>query len=191
MPILRILLAAAGALLMLLVTLWVLNVNYAAWLGAWLSPENQLGVGMAVLIIFGVVISFVYAGWLGNVIPGAGPFRGLQFGAVLAAMAIWLLPVVLDGFAGVIGNTQVVYQGRGITDDEVTFDQRMADKSRTAIEPCPEIAGVAPPLAHLTADQPWAPTDGWVGRLLPFSVGFLLFGLVIGTFLSDEKRGSA
>jgi hypothetical protein len=114
--------------------------------------------------------------------------RGLQFGAVLAVLAIWVLPAVLHGFAGIVGNTQVVFQGRGYAVEESTYDEKMA---RTRVEPCPEIAGQKPPLADLTKDHPWAPADGWVGRLLPFGVGFLLYGLVIGTFLSDEKRGSS
>jgi len=186
MPIPRIFAAAVGAMILLLATFWALDVNYAAWLGAWLSPRNQYASGLAVLIIFGFCAAWVYARWLGNVTPGPGPIRGLLFGAVLAACAIWVLPAVLNGFAGVVGNTQILFQGRGITNKEETFDKEM---ERTRVEPCPDIAGQKPPLAHLTADHPWVPADAWVGRLLPFSVGFLLFGLVLGTFLSDEKRG--
>ena len=187
MPIPRILAAAFGALVLLLGTLWALDVNYAAWLGAWLSPENQYVSGLVTLIVFGVVAAWLYARVLGNLIPGPGPIRGLLFGAVLAGCAIWILPAVLHGFAGIVGNTQIVFQGHGIVTEEETFSQRM---SRTRVEPCPEIAGQKPPLAHLTQDHPWAPADGWVGRLLPFSVGFLLYGLVIGAFLSDEERGA-
>ncbi|MCA8910755.1 MAG: hypothetical protein KDB82_03545 [Planctomycetes bacterium] len=186
MPISRIIAAATGAIILLLATLWVLDVNYAAWLGAWLSPDNQYISGLVCLIVFGFVAALVYTRLLGNFIPGPGPIRGLQFGALLAVCAIWVLPAVLHGFAGIVGNTQVVFQGHGITNEEQTYDEKM---SRTRVEPCPEIAGQKPPLADLTKDHPWAPADGWVGRLLPFSVGFLLYGLVIGTFLSDEKRG--
>lgn len=186
MPIPRIIAAAFGALVLLLATLWSLDVNYAAWLGAWLSPENQYASGLGVLICFGFVAAFAYARWLGNLMPGPGPIRGLVFGAILAACAIWILPAVLNGFAGIVGNTQVVFQGHGITNREQTFDEKIA---RTQVEPCPEIGGQKPPLAFLTQDHPWAPADGWIGRLLPFSVGFLLYGLVIGAFLSDEKRG--
>lgn len=190
MPVPRILAAAAGALVLLLATLWVLNVNYAAWLGAWLSPENQYVTGLVTLVIFGVVMAFLYARVIGEWLPGPGPIRGLILGAVLAAGAIWVLPAVLNGFAGIVGNTQIVYQGRGIMDDEQTYDEKMAEQSRTQVEECPEIAGQKPPLGHLTEDHPWAPADGWVGRLLPFSVGFLLYGLVIGVFLSEERKNS-
>lgn len=188
MPVPRILAAAFGALLLLLATFWVLNVNYAAWLGAWLSPENQYATGLSVLIIFGVVTAWMYTGFLGEVIPGPGPIRGILLGAVLAAGAIWVLPAVLNGFAGVVGNTQVVFTGRGIADDGQTYDETMTEKSRTAVQPCPEIGGFKPPLGELTGDHPWAPADGWVGRLLPFGVAFLLYGLVIGTFLTDERK---
>ncbi|MCB9933074.1 MAG: hypothetical protein H6841_06605 [Planctomycetes bacterium] len=188
MPIPRILAAAVGALVLLLATLWCLDVNYAAWLGAWLAPENQYVSGLGVLVSFGFVAAFAYARWFGNMLPGAGPIRGLIFGAILAAGAIWILPAVLNGVAGIVGNTQVVFQGHGITNDQETFNEKMA---RTRVEPCPEIGGQKPPLAHLTKDHPWAPADGWIGRLLPFSVGFLLYGLVIGVFLSDEKRGAS
>ncbi|MCB9893552.1 MAG: hypothetical protein H6839_03795 [Planctomycetes bacterium] len=186
MPVPRIIGAACAALLLLLATLWVLDVNYAAWLGAWLSPSTQYVTGLTVLIIFGFLVAFMYARWLGNLIPGPGPIRGLILGAILAVGAIWVLPAVLNGFAGLVGNTQVVYQGRGIATPTERYDEAM---SRTRVEPCPDIGGQKPPLAHLTADHPWAAADAWVGRLLPFSIGFLLYGLVIGVFLSDEKRG--
>ena len=186
MPLARIIAAAVGAMVMLLATLWALNVNYAAWLGAWLSPNAQYASGLGVLVVFGFVAAWAYARHIGNWIPGPGPIRGLQFGAVLALCAIWLLPAVLNGFAGVVGNTQVVYQGRGIFTDEERFDEKMA---RTRVEPCPPLGDIEPPLADLTKDHEWAAADAWVGRLLPFGVGFLLYGLVIGTFLSDEQRG--
>lgn len=188
MPLPRIIAAAIGALVLLLATLWALNVNYAAWLGAWLSPDAQYASGLGVLVVFGFVAAWAYARFVGDWIPGPGPIRGLQFGAILALSAIWILPAVLNGFAGMVGNTQVVFQGRGIFDEQERFDEKMA---RTRVEPCPPIGGVEPPLAELTADHEWAPADAWVGRLLPFGVGFLLYGLVIGTFLSDEQRGKS
>jgi hypothetical protein len=186
MPYPRIFAAAVGALILLLATLWALDVNYAAWIGAWVSPNSQYVTGLVILIIFGALMAVFYGRWLGNLVPGPGPIRGLIVGAVLAAGAIWVLPYTLNAFAGMVGNTQIVYQGHGILSEEETFDQKMA---RTRVEPCPPIGGQHPPLAFLTADHPWAPADGWIGRLLPFTVGFLLFGLVLGTFLSDEKRG--
>lgn len=185
MPIARVIAAAVAAMILLLATLWVLDVNYAAWLGAWLSPENQYSAGLAVLVVFGFAMAWVYAHYVSEWLPGSGPIRGLVLGAILAAGAIWVVPATLYGIAGIVGNTQVVFQGRGIFDEQVTFDEKIAS---TRVEPCPEIAGHKPPLAHLTAKHPWAPADGWIGRLLPFSVGFLLYGLVIGTFLSNEDR---
>ena len=95
MPISRIIAAATGAIILLLATLWVLDVNYAAWLGAWLSPDNQYISGLVCLIVFGFVAALVYTRLLGNFIPGPGPIRGLQFGALLAVCAIWVLPAVL------------------------------------------------------------------------------------------------
>lgn len=186
MPVPRILATGVLALLLLLATLWALDVNYAAWLGAWLSPENQVVTGLVTLIGFGFIVAFMYARWAGNLLPGAGPIRGLVLGAFLGVMAIWVLPAVLNGFAGLIGNTQVLYQGRGIAVPTERYDEAVA---RTRVEPCPDIAGQTPPLAFLTHDHPWAAADAWRGRLLPFGVGFLLYGLVIGAFLSDEKRG--
>jgi hypothetical protein len=186
MPIARILAAAVAAIVLLLATLWVLDVNYAAWLGAWLSPEAQYASGLGVLITFGLVAAWLYARHIGNWLPGGGPIRGIQFGAVLALCAIFVVPAALNGIAGVIGNTQIVFQGRGYTNEEERFDEKMA---RTRVEPCPAIGGVEPPLAHVTSGHEWAPADAWKGRLLPFAVAFLLYGLVLGTFLSDETRG--
>jgi hypothetical protein len=40
----------------------------------------------------------------------------------------------------------------------------------------------------MTQNHEWAPADAWKGRLLPLGVAFLMWGAVIGAFLSEEKK---
>lgn len=186
MPILRIFGVALLALVLTLGLFWAMDVNYAAWVGAWLAPKKQYAAGFGVIAVFGLFFAWFYARFIGDKFPGPGMVRGLAFGAILAACAIWVIPYTLDTIAGFVGNTQVVYGGRGIVDKEhKTADQQMADLL-TQVEPCPPIYGVKPPLAKLTRDKPWAPADAWKGRLLPFGIAFLLYGLVIGGLLSEK-----
>lgn len=185
MPWPRILLVAALAMVLMLATLWCMNVNYAAWLGIWLTAKNQYSAGGAVILILGAVMAWMYARFAAENLPGPGPVRGLIFGALLWVGAVWVLPYTFEGIAGVIGNTQVVYGGYGVVRDEKRTDEKMQD-AIAQVEPCPELFGVKPPLAKLTRDKDWAPADAWKARLLPFGIAFLLYGLVLGAFLSPD-----
>ncbi len=186
MPILRVFGVGLLALTLALGLFWAMDVNYAAWVGAWLAPKRQYAAGFGVIIVFGLFFTWFYARFIGDKFPGPGMVRGLVFGAVLGACAIWVIPYTLDTVAGFVGNTQVVYGGRGIVDkDHKTADQQM-EELLTQVEPCPPIRGVKPPLAKLTRDKPWAPADAWKGRMLPFGIAFLLYGLVIGALLSEK-----
>lgn len=186
----RTLAVGVFALALMVSALWAMDVNYAAWIGAWLSPRNQYPAGFGVITVLGLGSAWVYARFVGSNFPGPGMVRGVVFSLVLACAAIWLVPYTLEGIATAVGNTQVVYGGRGIHDDTPTADQQMQD-AMTRVEPCPPIFGVKPPFAKLTRNKPWAPADGWRGRLIPFGIAFGLFGLVIGALLSekfDNKR---
>jgi hypothetical protein len=190
MPLFRILAAGAFALVLMLGALWAMDVNYAAWVGAWLSPKNQYSAGFAVIVIVGLGMAWLYARFIGTNFPAPGMVRGVVFALVLAATAIWVVPYTLEFVASAVGNTQVVYGGRGIHDDTPTTDQQMQD-AMTRVEPCKPIFGVQPPFAKLTRNTQWAPADAWKGRLLPFGIAFFLYGLVIGALLSekfDNKR---
>ncbi|MBK8207744.1 MAG: hypothetical protein IPK87_13295 [Planctomycetes bacterium] len=185
MPLPRIFLFAVLALAVLIGVLWAMDVNYGAWVGAWLSPRNQYTAGFLLIVAISVSLTYMYAKHIGEKFPGPGYIRGLCFGAVFGALAIWVVPPVLSGIAEAVGNTQVVFQGRGITNDAQRADQA---EHMTRVEPCPAIGNVEPPLRFMTEDHEWAPADEWKGRLLPFGVAFLLWGLVIGTFLSEEHK---
>jgi hypothetical protein len=178
MPLPRILLVALCALFVMVAVLWAMDVNYAAWLGAWLTPTSQYSAGFAVLLVLGLSLAYVYTHYIGDKFPGPGVVRGVVFGAVLAAFAIWALPPILSGIAGAVGNTQIVFQGAARTDQS----------QFTQVEPCPRIGGVEPPLRAMTQNHEWAPADAWKGRLLPLGVAFLMWGAVIGAFLSEEKK---
>lgn len=183
MPLPRILLFATVALLLMLGALWAMDVNFTVWLGAWLSPEKAVPVGSAIVITCGTVLAYVYAHYVGNKFTGPGVVRGLVFGAVFGAFAIWALPPILSGLAGAVGDTQTVYQGRGITNSELRADEN----GRLTYQPAsPPIFGVEPPLRFMTENHQWAAADAWQGRLLPFGVAFLLWGALIGTFLSEQ-----
>jgi hypothetical protein len=185
MPIPRILLVAAVALLVMVGMLWAMDVNYAAWLGAWVAPNNQYSAGIAIMVILGVALAWFYTRYVGEKFPGPGIARGMAFAAVLAAFAIWALPPILSGIASTVGNTQVVFQGRGLTNDELRYDQSTHE---TRVEPCPRIGNVEPPLRFMTENHDWAPADAWKGRVLPFGVAFLFWGVFVGAFLSEKQK---
>lgn len=186
MPLFRVLGVGVLALAFLLGLLWAMDVNYGAWVGAWLSPKNQYQAGFGVIAIFGLIAAWVYARFIGDKFPMPGMVRGVVYGLILAAVAIWFVPYTLEGIASAVGNTQVVYGGRGIIDkDNKRTDEVMAEQM-TQVEPCPPLFGVKPPLAKLTKDKQWAPADAWKGRLLPFGLAFALFGLIIGGLLSEK-----
>jgi hypothetical protein len=183
MPLPRIVLFAFVALFVMVGVLWSMDVNYVAWIGAWLSPERQYPVGFAVVMIIGFALAYLYAHYVGNKLPGNSAAKGAIFGAVLAAFSIWVLPPIMSGIAEAAGNTQVVFQGRGITNDE----EVVSEASRlTQVQPCPPVGGIEPPLRFLTQNSQWAAADAWQGRLLPFGVAFLLWGVVIGASLSEQ-----
>lgn len=185
MPLFRILGVAVLALALMLGALWAMDVNYAAWVGAWLTPKNQYSAGVAIIAIMGVIMAWVYARFVGDKFPMPGMVRGIVYGLILGAAAIWLVPYTLEGVASAVGNTQVVYGGRGIVDDKPRADQEMNEKL-TRVQPCPALFGQKPPLAKLTQDKPWAAVDDWKGRLIPFGIAFALYGLVIGGLLSEK-----
>ncbi len=185
MPLSRILGVGALALLFLLGALWAMNVNYAAWFGAWLSPKNQYPAGFGVIALMGFLMAWVYGRFIGDKFPMPGMVRGIIYGLVLAVVAIWFVPYTFEGLASAVGNTQVVYGGRGIIDDEKRADEHMAEQM-TRVEPCPALFGVKPPFAKITKDKEWAPGDAWRGRLLPFGLAFVLYGLIVGSLLSEK-----
>jgi hypothetical protein len=185
MPIPRILLIAGVAMLAALGVMWAFDINYMAWLGVWFSTDNAFPAGAAMFIVMGVVLAWFYAGYIGSKLPGHGLVRGLVFGAVLAAAAIWALPPILHGVARAAGDGQVVFQGRGIHDDRTRVDE----SARFVAEPtCSPIAGVNPPFAGWTEQRRWAAPDASGGRIVPFGLAFLLYGAIVGVFLS-EKTG--
>jgi hypothetical protein len=109
MPLFRILVVGAFALLLMLAAFWAMDINYAAWLGAWLSPRNQYSAGFGVIVVVGLLLAWLYARFVGTNFPMPGMVRGVIFGLVLAAAAIWVVPYTLEFIASAVGNTQVVW----------------------------------------------------------------------------------
>lgn len=183
MPLPRVLLIAAIALLAMLGLLWALNIHFALWLGSWLAPGRAAPAGFAIVIVVGTAMAYVYAHYIGSKFPGPGIVRGSAFGLVLAMFTIWALPPILHGFAQATGNVETVFQGRTLQDDT----QRSITDFQYASQPtCAPIGGVEPPLQELTRFTEWAPVGAWRGRLLPFGAAFLLWGAVVGGFLSEQ-----
>jgi hypothetical protein len=183
MPLARVLLVGLLALVLMAGVFWLFDVNYAAWLGVWLAPDRQLLIGSLLMLVIGMFMAWMYTNTVGSRIPGHGALRGLAFGAVMGAAAIWAAPPVLEGVLGAVGDTQTLYQGRGIHDDRARADEEM---HTVRIEPCPPIAGMQPPLAQFGRDMAWVPASAWRGRLLPFGLAFLAWGLVLGLGLSEQ-----
>lgn len=199
MPVPRIFLFAVIGLVAFAAVFWSLNVNFIAWLGAWFSESNPSRAGLALLCVSGVASAFLFTSIVSKLLPGPGAMRGILFGAFLATMTIWVLPYTASWLHMISGNARVVYSGDTRIIEEVKSektghkkaeDEPAQPKEIIKIDPVPTIGKSKPVLASLTRDKPWAAVDSWRGRLLPFGAAFIIFGLVLGVFLSDEKKYS-
>jgi len=187
MPVTKILLMSTLATFAGLASLWALNINISAWAGMWIAPESAQGTGLSMIAFMGLFCGWVYAASLGTKFGGPAAVRGLIFGVILAALMIWIVPLLVTAMGIATGDARTVYQGPGeSTAYAVTLGEVKTRDS--AVGDAPEIAGVKPPLAEVTAGKRWTHTDDWEGRLLPFLIGFCIYGLVLGLGLSEDPH---
>jgi hypothetical protein len=164
--------AAAVSLLAAVVLFWLMDVNFLGWLGAWLAADAGAWL-VGTLIAFGLCAGFA-AIWTASLATRPGvrklptPVGGVLFGLVVGLLFATLVPILLSAIAGDPG----MVEGGGSV-----FDGFPAAFGGRVVPALPDL-GFRPPL-HGLADTDWVSRDDHVGRLLPFSLAFMLFGALL------------
>jgi hypothetical protein len=183
----KILLVSALATFVGLATLWALNINIGAWVGMWVAPEDAQSAGLSILAFLGLAAGLAYHASLGTKFGGPGAVRGLIAGVILAVVMIWVAPLLVKVMGIATGDTRTVFQGPGDSNSYAANQGNVKVKD-PGVGDAPTIFDIKPPLAEVTAGKKWTHPDDWQGRLLPFLVGFCMYGLVLGLFLSEDPH---
>lgn len=183
----KVLFTSALASFLALLTLWALNINIAAWVGNWVAPEDAQNAGLSILAFLGLASGVAYHASLGTKFGGPGAVRGLIFGVILAVIMIWVAPLLVKAMGIATGDTRTVYQGPGDSNSYAANQGNVKLKDQS-VGDAPPIFDIVPPLASVTQGQKWTHPDDWQGRLLPFLVGFAVYGLVVGLILSEDPH---
>ncbi|MCF6228568.1 MAG: hypothetical protein L3J82_07925 [Planctomycetes bacterium] len=197
MPLPRIFLFGMLALLAMGVVFWTMNVNFPDWLGAWFSSENPTRAGFGLIFVTGIFSALFFATFLSQILPGSGALKGILFGVFLSTLAIWAIPYSVSWLHTIAGQTRILYSDNVPTKRDILrqHSDREAPKTELSkptetirIDPVPDLGTIKPFFAGATNDKPWASVDSWRGRLLPFGAAFIMFGFVLGVFLSEKVK---
>lgn len=164
------------ATLAAVVLLWLMDVNLIGWLGVWLAPGAPWIVGLLLTLVIGLGFGALWSGTFAthkSVRKLPGPLGGVMFGAGVAVVMIFLVPLILSLFAGDPGVLGVGGDGGSFLGARI-------------VPGLPDL-GFDPPLAFL-AESDWWSRDDYAGRLLPFGLAFMLYGLVLA--LTDNRSKS-
>jgi hypothetical protein len=183
----KILLVSALATFVGLATLWALNINISAWVGNWVAPEDAQKAGLSIVAFGGLVSGVAYYSTLGTKFGGPGAVRGLICGVILAVLMIWVAPLLVKVTGIATGDTRTIYSGPGDSNSYAANQGNVKVKDQS-VGDAPPVFDIKPPLAEVTAGQKWTHPDDWEGRLLPFLVGFCMYGLVVGLLLSEDPH---
>ena len=177
----KILLFGALAVFVGLGAFWALNVNVWEWAGSWLSTDDPQQAGLSMLAFLGVFGAVIYRATLGTQFGGNGALRGFIFGVIMAAIWIWAIPICVKAAGMATVHAREVYNGK-------PNNGQPAAPAARAFGAAPPIADIQPPLATITQGSKWTEPDDWEGRVLPFLVGFCLYGVVLGLSLSEDPH---
>ncbi|MCB9933073.1 MAG: hypothetical protein H6841_06600 [Planctomycetes bacterium] len=164
--------AIAGCMAMLaaVILLWLMDVNFMGWLGAWLAPGAAWPVGVAITLAFAAGLGLLW-GVLAKQ-PAAKklprPAGGLVYGIAVGMLFVFLVPLVLSAIAG----DPSMFESTGSG-----FDVFPEAFGAHAVPALPDL-GFEPPLAALS-ERDWVSRDDFTGRLLSFGLAFALFGVLV------------
>lgn len=170
--------AGLVGMLSAVVLLALMDVNLIGWLGVWLTP----GAAWIVGLLFTIVLAFAFASLWGVALKQDAikkmprPVGGLVYGAIVGLLFVFVIPLILSVLAG--DPTVGVSSGTG-------FDALPEAFGAHLVPALPDL-GFDPPLRSLAAED-WWQRDDYVGRLLPFGLAFMVFGLVLGLMAKDGK----
>jgi hypothetical protein len=156
-----------------------MDMNFLGWVGAWLAADFGAWL-VGILIAFGLCLGLA-AIWTGSLSKRPGvqkipaPIGGALYGLVVGLIFATLVPLLLSAIAGDPG----MAEGSG-----TAFDSFPAAFGARVTPALPDL-GFNPPLRGLS-DTDWVSRDDYAGRLLPFGLAFMLFGMVLQL---SSKRG--
>ena len=160
---------------------WMLNINIWEWGGSWLSTDDPQRAGLSMLAFLGLVGAALYRSTLGTQFGGHGAVRGLIFGVIVSAIMIWVVPICVKAAGMATSHAREVYNGKPGNGQPQQAPGRVFGEA-------PMIADVKPPLASVTQGSKWTEPDDWQGRVLPFLIGFCIYGVVLGLSLSEDPH---
>jgi hypothetical protein len=173
--------AVAGLVAMLaaVALLWLMDVNFIGWLGVWMAPGAAWVVGLLLAAAFGAGLGYLW----GNVLskkPAVKklprPVGGLLYGLAVALLFALVVPLLFSLIAG--------DPGVGLSTN-TGFDAIPEAFGAHLVPALPDL-GFDPPLASL-AERDWWARDDFTGRLLPFSLAFVLFGVCLDLMTKQGK----
>lgn len=149
---------------------WLMDMNFCGWLGAWLTPGAAWIVGILMAAGLGIGFAALWTQWAARQkaakkVPDV--IAATIYGLVVGAVFIFLVPLLLSALAG---NPGMLHGG--------TFEGVGRAFGGHVVPELPDL-GFKPPLASW-ADNDWIHRDDFAARLLPFSLSFALYGLVLG-----------
>jgi hypothetical protein len=161
------------------VLLWLMDVNLVGWLGVWLAPGAAWAVGALIALGLAVGLSALWSGVVAKqdaVKKLPVPVAGLVFGVVVALLMIFVVPLILSALS----------DHPGMAESALGIGEGGGSVLGVHIIPALPDLGFDPPLESL-AEEDWFGRDDYVGRLLPFGIAFLAYGLIVGLLSKDGK----
>jgi hypothetical protein len=165
-----------GAMLAAVVFFWLMGVNFCGWLGAWIAPDAAWIVGILLAGLAGVGFAALWTGTLAKQdgVKKLPPVVGaMLYGFVVGLLFIFVIPLLLSAIAGNPGMAH-----------STAFDGLVSTFGGHVVPALPD--WFEPPFASWV-DDAWISRDDFVARLLPFSLAFTLYGLVLGLISGTKK----
>ena len=162
----------AMALAPVVMLMWLMDLNFVGWLGAWLAAEAGawiVGILLAFALGYGLALLwYARLAALPAVKRVPPPIAGALYGVLAGLIFATLVPLLLSALAGNPG----MAEGSGTDFD--AFPRAFGVRVTPAL---PDL-GFEPPLRSLAGDD-WVSRDDYAGRLLPLALAFALYGAVL------------
>jgi tetrahydromethanopterin S-methyltransferase subunit G len=172
----KIAISGLTATLAAVVLFWLMGMNFCGWLGAWIAPGAAWIVGILLAAAAGFGFAALWTGTLAkqDAVKKVQPvFGAALYGLVVGLVFVFVFPPVLSAIAG---NPSLAHS--------TAFDGLVGAVGGHVVPALPD--WFDPPFASWV-DNDWIHRDDYVARLLPFSLAFALYGLVLGLTSQVKK----
>ncbi|MCA8944942.1 MAG: hypothetical protein KDB29_01820 [Planctomycetes bacterium] len=170
--------AGLAGMLVAVIVLWLMGVNLMGWLGCWMTPGAAWLVGVLMAAALGAGFGLLWPGIAKQ--PALKklprPVGGVLYGLIVGLLFVFVIPVVLSLLAG--DPSVGLSSGTGFDVFPEAFGAHL-------VPALPDL-GFDPPMRAL-AEKDWFAKDDFVGRVLPFSIAFMLFGVCVDVLSNSGK----